>query len=67
MRFYDEEVSAAYEELKTTKEGLSTQEAKDRVAKYGANRLEAPPGKSLIRKFLEELADPMIIILIAEY
>lgn len=64
MRFYDEEVSAAYEELKTTKEGLSTQEAKDRVAKYGANRLEAPPGKSLIRKFLEELADPMIIILI---
>ncbi len=64
MRYYCEEKNSVLEELGTTEEGLSSAEAKSRLEKYGRNRLEAAKGKSLVRRFMEQLADPMIIILI---
>ena len=65
MRYYCEEKDSVLEELGTTEKGLSSAEAKSRLEKYGRNRLEAAKGKSLVRRFMEQLADPMIIILIA--
>jgi len=44
--------------------GLSTDEAKARVEKYGLNELKAKKKKSLIQKFLEQFKDFMIIVLI---
>ena len=35
-----------------------------RLEQNGKNRLEAAKGKSLLRRFLEQIADPMIIILL---
>ena len=52
-------------ELGSTAEGLTQVEADKRLAENGKNKLDAAPGKSLIRRFLEQLADPMIIILLA--
>ena len=65
MRYYCEKTETALSELSTTSEGLSSEEAVRRLEANGKNRLADAPGKSLIRRFLEQLADPMIIILLA--
>ena len=64
MRYYCEETETTLNELSTTAEGLSSEEAARRLEANGKNRLEDAPGKSLIRRFLEQMADPMIIILL---
>ena len=45
-------------------EGLRADEAQRRLEENGKNKLAEGKKKSLIRRFLEQLADPMIIILI---
>ncbi len=65
MKYYCEEMDAVLEELGSSKKGLTQAEAESRLARYGHNRLEAAPGKSLIRRFFEQMIDPMIIILLA--
>lgn len=65
MRYYCESQESVLQELHSTKNGLTQEEAERRLAANGKNRLEAAPGKSVFRRFLEELADPMIIILLA--
>ncbi|MBE7077546.1 MAG: cation-translocating P-type ATPase [Clostridiales bacterium] len=65
MRHYCEEKQAVLQALDSNREnGLSVQESATRLAENGRNRLEAAKKKSLVRRFLEQLADPMIIILI---
>ena len=65
MKFYCETQEEVLKELKTSKTGLSENEAGKRLEENGKNRLEAAKGKSLIRRFLEQLSDPMILILLA--
>lgn len=65
MKFYCETQEVVLKELKTSKTGLSENEAGKRLEENGKNRLEAAKGKSLIRRFLEQLSDPMILILLA--
>lgn len=65
MKFYCEEKEAALSELSTTADGLSSEEAARRLEKNGRNRLADAPGKSLVRRFFEQMADPMILILLA--
>ncbi|MCD7820594.1 MAG: cation-translocating P-type ATPase [Clostridiales bacterium] len=64
MRYYCEETERVLAELRASESGLSQQEAAARLERDGKNQLEAAKGKSLARRFLEQLADPMIIILI---
>ena len=47
------------------KTGLSTQEAGERILKYGPNKLEEKKKKSLFRVFFSNFNDPMIFILLA--
>lgn len=44
--------------------GLSEQEAKKRILKYGLNELEEKKKRSVLSLFLEQWRDPMIIILL---
>ena len=53
------------EELNTGPEGLSRREAARRLREYGPNRLDSPPGEGLLRRILEQLKDPMILVLLA--
>ncbi len=64
MRYYCEEKETVLKELESSENGLSTEEADKRLERDGKNVLAAKKGKSLIRRFFEELADPMIIILL---
>lgn len=50
--------------LKSGQQGLTAQEAQQRLAEHGPNRLKEGKKESLLQRFLKELADPMIIILI---
>ena len=65
MRHYCESKETVLQDLGSSEQGLSSAEAQRRLEANGKNRLEAAKGKSLIRRFLEQLADPMIIILLA--
>ncbi len=65
MKFYLEEAEQVMKDLDAVPEGLSSSQASERLEKYGRNELEKAKGKSLLRRFLEQLSDPMIIILLA--
>ncbi|MDD6024457.1 MAG: cation-translocating P-type ATPase [Oscillospiraceae bacterium] len=64
MKYYCETKERVMQELNASAEGLSTLEAGKRLERDGKNKLEAAKGKSLLRRFLEQLADPMTIILL---
>ena len=65
MKFYCEEKETVLRELSATEQGLTAGDAEKRLSEQGKNVLEAAPGKSLLRRFMQQLADPMIIILLA--
>ncbi len=64
MKYYLNDIADVLNDLKSSKNGLSSLEASNRLHENGKNELEAPKGKSIFIRFLEQLADPMIIILI---
>ena len=65
MKAYCEEKESVLNALGASQtDGLSTAEAEKRLAENGKNKLAEGKKKSLVRRFLEQLADPMIIILI---
>ncbi len=64
MKEYLSSLEEVLKEQNSSQEGLSTGEARERLSKYGKNELEKGRKTSLLQRFLKELADPMIIILI---
>ncbi len=64
MKYYDNTPEEIFQSLETTEQGLSAEEAAKRLEQNGPNKLAAAKGKSLLRRFLEQLMDPMIIILL---
>ena len=65
MKYYCSEKETVLQSLETTEKGLTTEEARRRLEKNGKNRLKAEKGKPLILRFFEQMADPMILILLA--
>ena len=64
MRFYCEDKREVMKAVNSSENGLSSMEAAKRLEENGKNRLEAAKGKTIVQRFLEQLADPMIIILL---
>ena len=65
MNRYSQEKETVLSELGShAEQGLSVAEAEKRLAENGRNRLAEGKKKTIVRRFLEQLADPMIIILI---
>lgn len=44
--------------------GLTSDEAKQRLEKFGPNVIESSNKKSLAKKIIEQIADPMVILLV---
>lgn len=65
MKEYLKNVDEVMSEVKATEGGLTSADASDRLEKNGKNKLAEGKKESLIHRFLSQLADPMIIILIA--
>lgn len=50
--------------MNSSAEGLTYSEVKQRLDKYGSNKLKETEKQSLFQRFLEQLKDPMLIILL---
>ncbi|MBR6728402.1 MAG: HAD-IC family P-type ATPase, partial [Clostridia bacterium] len=64
MKHYLKESNAVLDELQSTPEGLSEQEAAARLEKNGKNKLAEGKKESLLHRFFKQLAEPMTIILL---
>ena len=64
MKEYLSSCEEVLKEQNSSEQGLSTGEAQQRLPRFGKNELEKGKKTSLLKRFLGELADPMIIILI---
>ena len=63
--WYNKEIKEIEKQLDTNLEkGLVQEKVNEKIAKYGLNELKAEKKKSLIKKFLEQFKDFMIIVLI---
>ena len=60
---YTQSAEEVLQDLGVTAEGLSTAEAKARAEKYGPNKLKEAEKPTLLQRFLTQLKDPMLIIL----
>ena len=65
MKHYCSEISDVLKETRSSQEGLSSQEASSRLEQNGKNKLAEGKKDSLIKRFFMQMADPMILILIA--
>ena len=52
------------EELDARPGGLSQHQAEERLRRTGPNELEPPPQAGLLRRLLEQMRDPMILVLL---
>ncbi len=64
MKYYQMTVRETLDEIGSTENGLSAAEAEKRLAANGKNKLAEGKKQSFLVKFLKQLADPMIIILL---
>ncbi len=64
MKHYLNTVDETLSEVKSTKDGLSAAEAQKRLQENGKNKLQEAKKKSLFARFIDQIKDPMIIILI---
>ncbi|WP_292380058.1 cation-translocating P-type ATPase [Methanosarcina sp. UBA289] len=62
--YYDQEINSVFEELGVSESGLSSQEAEERLKKYGENELEEKEKVSILRLFISQFTSILIVILI---
>ncbi len=63
--YYNESPEKVLQDLHASADGLTAGEAAKRMERYGPNQLAEGKKASLFQRFLEQLKDPMIIILLA--
>lgn len=61
--FYDAKIEDIFESLKTSKGGLSSKEAEERLKRYGQNILPKKKKDGAIKIFFREFLDPLILLL----
>ena len=62
---YTQPAEELLQELGTTETGLSPDEAAQRLDKYGPNKLKEAEKPTLLQRFLKQMQDPMLLILLA--
>lgn len=65
MNYYSSDSKSVLSELESSENGLSEQFAQSRAERYGKNVLTEKKGPGVLKRFLMQLADPMIIVLLA--
>ena len=63
QKAYTQSKEEVLQELHTSPDGLTTEEATKRLAEYGPNKLKEAEKPTLLQRFLSQLKDPMLIIL----
>lgn len=65
MEYYRQPPSDTLRALDSAPDGLTPEQAAARLARDGRNVLTEPPKPSLVKRFFQQLADPMILVLLA--
>ena len=60
---YAQSIPDVLRALDTRADGLSSAQAKERLAKYGPNKLKEAEKPTWLQRFIQQLKDPMLIIL----
>ena len=63
-KIYTQTTEEVLQGLGVGAEGLTTAQAQERLAKYGPNKLKEGEKPTLLQRFLAQLKDPMLIILL---
>ena len=64
MKHYLHEVNDVFAEVKSSEQGLTSAEAEKRLQENGKNKLAEAKKASMLSRFIDQLKDPMIIILL---
>ncbi len=64
MQFYLQETKDVFSAVGSNENGLSSQEAASRLEKNGKNKLAEAKKDSMFKRFVNQMKDPMIIILL---
>ncbi|MCX7794083.1 MAG: cation-translocating P-type ATPase [Thermodesulfovibrionales bacterium] len=65
MHWYQKDLKQIFEELKTSPQGLSSEEAASRLEQFGPNELKEKKKRSPMMMFFDQFKDFMILVLIA--
>jgi len=65
MKHYFEEIESILKSLQSSKDGIDPSQVNIRLEKYGRNKLDEGKKKSVFVRLLDQLKDPMIIVLLA--
>ena len=65
MKFYNQQLSEVFSALNSCAEGLTSSQAQKVIEKNGPNKLDEADKVTLVQRFIGQLKDPMIIILLA--
>ncbi len=60
---YSLSVKESLENVKSTSEGLTSESAEKRLSEFGPNKLKESEKPTIFQRFIEQLKDPMLIIL----
>ena len=64
MNYHQQSPEQVLDHLQSSARGLTGQESGQRLAQYGPNKLAEGKRTTLLQRFLQQLSDPMIIILL---
>ena len=65
MEYYQQSARQVQQALGSGPQGLTPREAASRLARQGKNKLKEGKKESWFQRFLQQMADPMIIVLLA--
>lgn len=64
MKFYLEDTEKVFQHLNSSEEGLSGAQAQERLQANGKNKLAEGKKESIVKRFFQQLLEPMTVILI---
>lgn len=64
MKFYLEDTEKVFQHLNSSEEGLSGAQAQERLQANGKNKLAEGKKESVVKRFFQQLLEPMTVILI---
>lgn len=65
MEYHQQPAAHVLQQLKSSTQGLTPREAAQRLNQYGKNKLQQAKKESTFQRFLQQMSDPMIIVLLA--
>ena len=63
-QYFEMNIQELFDALKTSEKGLTSKEANRRIQKYGLNELPRKKTDSILKIFISELLDPIVLLLI---